>query len=70
VHVAHNLNVPFSDLKARMTGATPMSLGQAIQSLKSPGTTTLKSTTLQSEVRRAESEADEDFRVARNDHRR
>jgi hypothetical protein len=44
VHVSNNLNIPFADLKARMTGlmpgtvpgtvvqTTPMSLGQAIQS--------------------------------------
>jgi hypothetical protein len=49
VHVSNNLNIPFADLKARMTGLTPgtvpgtviptapLSLGQAIQSFK--GTT-------------------------------
>jgi len=69
-HVSHNLNIPFTSLKARMTGASPMSLGQAIQALKPGGTTTVTTTTVQTEVRRAETETDEDFRVARNDRRR
>jgi len=63
VHVSHNLNIPFADLKAKMTGPTPMSLGQAIQTF--PKTTT--TTTATTEVKKAESEADDDFRVARND---
>lgn len=71
VHVSHNLNIPFADLKTKMTGPQPMSLGQAIQALKPAGTTTTTTTTktttsvVETEVRRAESEADEDFRVAR-----
>jgi hypothetical protein len=67
VHVAHNLNVPFASLKAKMTGKTPLSLGQAIQALKTTGTTPtpVKPSTVQTEVRKAESEADDDLRVAR-----
>jgi hypothetical protein len=38
VNTSNNLNIPFADLKAKMTGPTPMSLGQAIQSFQ--GTTT------------------------------
>lgn len=34
VHAAHNLNIPFSELQAKMTGTNPMTLGQAIQSLE------------------------------------
>ncbi len=34
VHVSKNLNIPFSDLKAKMTGTNPMTLGKAIQALK------------------------------------
>ncbi|MFQ5684463.1 MAG: hypothetical protein ACE5HC_14475 [Candidatus Binatia bacterium] len=35
-HVSHNLNVPFDDLKTKMTGPSAVSLGQAIHELK-PG---------------------------------
>ena len=70
-HVSRNLNIPFTSLKAKMIGTPPMSLGQAIQALKPGGTTTSVTTsTVRTEVRRAETEADEDFRIARNDHRR
>lgn len=34
VHVSKNLGIPFSDLKARMTGDSPMKLGKAIQELR------------------------------------
>lgn len=34
IHVAKNLNVPFDDLKAKMTGSNPEALGKAIQDLK------------------------------------
>jgi len=77
VHVSHNLGIPFASLKARMTGANPMSLGQAIQALHpmpasttAAGTTTsTKSTTttktkVRNEVEKAESEAAEDLREA------
>jgi hypothetical protein len=70
VHVSNNLNIPFTSLKAKMTGPTPLSLGQAIQTLKPAGTTTTTTTAIQTEVHKAETEADEDLRVARNDHRR
>lgn len=76
VHVSNNLNIPFSALKAKMTGANPMSLGQAIQSLRSNSstststssvTTTTITTTTRTEVRKAEQEAAEDLRRARDD---
>ena len=35
-HVSHNLNIPFDDLKTKITGPSPVSLGQAIHELK-PG---------------------------------
>jgi hypothetical protein len=77
VHVSNNLNIPFADLKTAMTGMapgttapalTPMSLGQAIQSLK--GTTTtepgaLSSTKIRTEVKKAEDAADLDLRLSR-----
>lgn len=34
LHVSQNLGIPFNDLKARMTGSDPMSLGQAIHDLR------------------------------------
>lgn len=33
-HVSHNLDIPWADLKAKMTGDHPVSLGKAIQDLK------------------------------------
>ena len=35
LHVAHNLNIPFAQLKAEMTGSDHDSLGQAIHDLQS-----------------------------------
>jgi len=34
LHVSKNLNIPFADLKAKMTGTSPESLGGAIHTLK------------------------------------
>src|SRR5262249_6572635 len=34
LHVSHNLNIPFAQVKARMTGGDHDSLGQAIHELK------------------------------------
>jgi hypothetical protein len=79
-HVSNNLNIPFAELKSRMTGippgtppgtpvlTTPMSLGQAIQSFK--GTTTIdtetfSSTKISSEVKKAEDAAHTDPRRRR-----
>jgi hypothetical protein len=36
IHVSHNLGIPFTDLKSKMTGSSSESLGKAIQDLK-PG---------------------------------
>jgi len=70
-HVSNNLNIPFAELKSRMTGippgtppgtpvlTTPMSLGRAIQSFK--GTTT----EINSEVKKAEDAAQTDLRRSR-----
>jgi len=33
-HAAHNLNIPFDQLKAHMTGSSQQSLGKAIQKLR------------------------------------
>ena len=81
VHVSNNLGIPFADLKAAMTGipvgtlpgmpppvtTTPMSLGQAIQSLKatSPEAGTLSTTRVNREVKKAEDSATADLRQTR-----
>ena len=80
-HVSNNLNIPFVDLKARMTGippgtprgtpvlTTPMSLGQAIQSFKgttSMDTATFSSTRVRNEVKKAEDAANTDLRRSRD----
>ena len=36
LHVSKNLGIPFTDLKSKMTGSNPESLGQAIHDLKPP----------------------------------
>ncbi len=68
LHVSHNLNIPFDQLKAKMTGVTttttasgttetttttPMSLGKAIHELEP----TLTTTQVTVEVKKAEQEA-------------
>ena len=75
-HVSSNLGIPFDNLKAAMTGiapgattptTTPMSLGQAVQTLKgtSPETETLSSTKIREEVKKAEDAANADLRRSR-----
>jgi hypothetical protein len=54
-HVAHNLDIPFDQLKARVTGANPMSLGQAIHELK-PGANA------DAEAKKASRSADDDIK--------
>ena len=78
VHVSNNLNIPFADLKARMTGiapgtvpgstvqTAPMSLGQAIQSYKGTSETgVLSPTKINNEVKKAEDAANTDLRRTR-----
>jgi hypothetical protein len=89
VHAANNLNIPFYELKTRMTGTNAASLGQAIQSVRALNTTTgttpatgttpttgpstytstttsttTKTTTVTQQVRTAEQQAAEDFRLS------
>jgi len=58
LHVSHNLNIPFAQLKAEMTGTDHDSLGQAIQDLR-PGTNTKTAT------KTAEQEADQDVKATK-----
>jgi hypothetical protein len=55
LHVAHNLNIPFAELKADMTGAHHDSLGQAIHALKPPADAA-------AEVKKADRQADTDIK--------
>jgi hypothetical protein len=56
LHVSHNLNIPFDQLKTEMTGPDQLSLGQSIKKLKPAEDST-------SAVSRAEREAKEDEKV-------
>jgi hypothetical protein len=58
LHVSKNLNIPFADLKARMTGAEPVSLGKAIQALRPD----LDKTAAEDDVKLAERQAKQDSR--------
>ena len=55
VHVSHNLDIPFVDLQAKMTGPNAVSLGKAIQELK-------PSADPKSETKKATTEANEDVK--------
>ena len=57
VHVAHNLHIPFAQLKAKMTGPDSESLGRAIQDLRP----NLSRKTIKSDVKTANAEAKEDI---------
>jgi len=59
-HVSHNLGIPFDELKAKMTGANPVSLGKAIQELK-------PESNAKEETRRANKEAKEDLSESETD---
>jgi hypothetical protein len=74
-HVSNNLNIPFADLKALMTGiapgatvatTAPMSLGQAIQSYKGTTPETATTTKISTEVKKAEDAANVDLRRSRD----
>jgi len=57
MHVAKNLNITFADLKAKMTGDNPESLGKAIKDLR-PALTE-KEANLEAEKAEKEAKADE-----------
>jgi hypothetical protein len=57
VHVSHNLGIPFDQLKAKMTGTNPESLGRAIEDLR-PSLTTK---TVKTDVKTAEHQAKADL---------
>src|SRR6266853_5870307 len=55
VHVSHNLDIPFSDLQAKMTGPNAVSMGMAIQELKPTADS-------KTETKKATTEANEDVK--------
>jgi hypothetical protein len=55
IHVSHNLDIPFSDLQAKMTGPNAVSLGKAIQVLKPEANS-------KDEAKKATTEANEDVK--------
>ena len=59
VHVANNLGITFTDLKAKVTGSGAMSLGKAIHALKPDADA-------KSETRKAETQAREDMHTAQS----
>jgi hypothetical protein len=65
LHVSRNLNIPFAQLKAEITGANHSSLGQAIGILR-PG---LGSDSVKSDVKLARLQARQDVRSASSDSR-
>jgi hypothetical protein len=56
VHAANNLNIPFAQLQAKMTGPNAETLGQAIQSLEP----NLTPQTVRSDVKQAKRQARQD----------
>jgi hypothetical protein len=60
VHVAHNLNIPFDQLKAQMTGNRSVSLGKAIKNLRPD----LDGKTVKSNVTLAERQTERDVQMA------
>ena len=61
VHVSHNLNIPFAQLKTKMTGSSPESLGRAIEDLEP----NLSHRTVRSDVKTADRQARQDLEEAR-----
>ena len=57
VHVSHNLGIPFDQLKAKMTGTSPESLGRAIEDLRP----SLTGKTVKTDVKTAEHQAKTDL---------
>ncbi len=57
IHVSHNLDIPFSDLKSKVTGTGSESLGKAIKNLK-------PSADSKAESKKAQKQANEDLSSA------
>ncbi len=57
LHVSHNLNIPFVQLKSEMTDPNHESLGQAIQAL-------MPTASAKTEAKKAQDEANEDLKTS------
>ncbi len=57
LHVSHNLDIPFAQLKSAMTGPDHESLGRAIHTLK-------PSVSANTEAKKAQNEANEDLKAS------
>jgi hypothetical protein len=60
LHVSRNLNVPFDQLRVKLTGSNPESLGQAIHDLRP----NLSRSNVKRDVRMAQRQADQDIDAA------
>jgi hypothetical protein len=60
VHAAHNLHIPFDQLRAKMTGPNAESLGHAIRDLEP----SLSPQTVKSDVKTAKRQAQEDLEAS------
>ncbi|MDE3164225.1 MAG: hypothetical protein KGN36_00320 [Acidobacteriota bacterium] len=58
LHVSHNLNIPFDQLKSRMTGSQPESLGKAIHDLRPE----MNNSSVKKEVKTAQQQSSQDAR--------
>jgi hypothetical protein len=61
-HVSHSLGIPFDQLKAKMTGDSPVSLGKAIHELRPDADA-------KGEAKKAEHEAKEEIKQAESDEK-
>ena len=59
VHIAHNLKIPFADLKPKVTGSGALTLGKAIHALRPDADA-------KRETRKAEDETRDDLRTAQS----
>jgi hypothetical protein len=62
LHVAHNLNIPFDQLKAKVTGSNPVSLGKAIEDLRP----NLDEKAVKNNVKLADHQAERDLEQSRS----
>jgi hypothetical protein len=56
IHVSHNLDIPFADLKSKVTGTGAVSLGKAIEQLK-------PTADAKNEIKKAKKQADSDLQT-------
>ena len=59
-HVAHDLNIPFAQLKAKITGTDPLSLKVAVSALRPD----LSSSTVKSDLKVARQETTTDLQAS------